>query len=147
MPIHDILHVLRLETRNLRQHAYGPIEICCLFADDGDGERAAVFDEHRAVAVEHHATRCPQRDRALMIVLRELPEFLVLDNLKVPKAEGENREHHGTPHLQHDQTNRETASIFNWRREFCHVFPLCSWLFALGSSLFALRSWLFALRS
>ena len=74
-----------------------------------------------AVAIEHHAARRAQRNRALMVVLGELAELLVLDDLEVPEAEGEDREHDGTAHLQHDETNREAAPIFNWCREFRHL--------------------------
>ena len=114
MPVDDILHVLRIEARDLRQPANRAIEILGVLADDGDGERAAVLDEHRAVAIEHHAARRAQRNRALMIVLGELPELLVLDDLEVPEAEREDREHDGTAHLQHHETNRDAAPIFNW---------------------------------
>ena len=131
MPVHDFLHVLRIEARDFRQDANRAIEVFCVLADDGNGERAAVFDEHRAVAIEHHAARRAQRDRALMVVLGKLPELLVLDDLDVPEAEGKNREQDGTPHLKHDETNREAASIFNWRRESRHLLPLLLLLSAL----------------
>ena len=123
MAVDDFLHVLRIEACDFRQHANRAIEILRVLADDGDGERAAVFDEHRAVAIEHHAARRAQRDRALMVVLGKLPELLVLDDLEVPEAEGKNREHDGTAHLQHDEPNREAATIFNWRRESRHANP------------------------
>ena len=74
-----------------------------------------------AVAIEHHAARRAQRDRALMVVLGELFELLVLDDLQVPEAEGENRKDDGTPHLQHDEPNRDAAAIFDWCREFRHL--------------------------
>ncbi len=95
MAVDGVVHLLRIEARDLRQHANRPVEVLGVLADDGDGERAAIFDEHLAVAIEHHAARRAQGDRALMVVLGELLELLVLDDLQVPEAEGENRKHDG----------------------------------------------------
>jgi hypothetical protein len=70
-----------------------------VLADDGDGERAAILDEYLAVAIEHDAARRAQRDGALVVVLCQLLELLVLNDLQVPEAERENREHHGKADL------------------------------------------------
>ena len=62
--------------------------------DDRDVERGAVLDEHAAVAVEQHAARRPERQLALVVVLRHLLELRVLDDLEEPEAHGEQREQH-----------------------------------------------------
>ena len=99
MALDDIVHVLRIEAGDLGKHADRPVEILGVLADDGDGERAAVFDQDLAVAIEHDTARRAQRDGALVVVLGQLLELLVLDDLQVPEAERENGEHHGKAHL------------------------------------------------
>ena len=99
MALDDIVHVLRIEAGDLGKHADRPVEILGVLADDGDGERAAVFDQDFAVAIEHDTARRAQRDGALVVVLGQLLELLVLDDLQVPEAERENGEHHGKAHL------------------------------------------------
>ena len=121
MAVDDLLHVFRIEARDLRQNPNRPVEVLGVLADDGDGERTAILDQHLAVAIEHHAARRAQGDRALMVVLGQLVELLVLDDLQVPEAEGENRKHDGKAHLQHDETNRHAASIFDWCCELRHL--------------------------
>ena len=99
MAVDDIVHVLRIEAGDLRKHVDSPVEIFGVLADDRDGERAAVFDQHLAVAIEHDTARRAQRDRALVVVFGQLLELLVLNDLQVPEAERENGEHHGKAHL------------------------------------------------
>ena len=77
-----------------------------------------------AVAIEHDAARRPQRDGALMIVLGELLELLVLHDLEVPEAERENREDDGKAHLQHHEPNGDAPTIFDGCREFRHRYPI-----------------------
>ena len=51
-----------------------------------------VLDEHLQVAVEKHASRRPQGERPLVIVLRQLHVAVALDDLQEPEAEAERRE-------------------------------------------------------
>ena len=58
-----------------------------MLADERDVEGVPVLDEDLAVAVEQHAARRAQRQRALVVVLRHLVELLVLDDLEEPEPD------------------------------------------------------------
>ena len=68
------------------QQSNGALDVFGVLAHDRDAVGVPVLDQHAAVAVEHQAARRPQRQRPLVIVLRHLGEFRVLDDLEAPRS-------------------------------------------------------------
>ncbi len=94
--LNDVAHRPFLEAEDLRQQPDRTVEVLGLLADDRDAVGVAVLDENLAVAVEEHAARGAQRQRALVVVRCHLLEAVVLHDLQVPEADGQDPEqHHG----------------------------------------------------
>ena len=113
VPIDDLAHAALLESEERCQQLNGAIQILCVLAKNGDAVRMTVLDEHGAVAIEHHAARRPQRERALIVVFGELGVLLVLGDLKHPEAHGQDREQQRDEDLQDAQSNRDVSPIFS----------------------------------
>ena len=116
MPIDDLLDLFRIEPRHVGQQPHRAIEILGVLADDRNGEGVAVVDEDLAVAIEHHAARRTQRERALMIVLGHLLVLGVLNDLQDPETDPQRGKRDHGAHLQADQPCPDTPSILC----YCH---------------------------
>ena len=64
------------------------------------------------MAIEQHAARSPQRERALVVVLRHLLVLRVLRDLQDPETDRERREQEDRPDLQDDQPRADASPIF-----------------------------------
>ena len=93
--VDDIGDVFGSRPATSDKHANRVADVLGVLADDRDRKGAAVFDQRSPVAIEQHAARRAQRNGALMVVLGELLVFFVLDDLEIPEAEREEREHDG----------------------------------------------------
>ena len=67
------------------------------------------------MAIEHDAARRNERDRALVIVLGELEELVVLQHLQRPEADGEGGEAHRQAVLQRAQPEVQLGAIVGER--------------------------------
>jgi hypothetical protein len=63
------------------------------------------------VAIEQHATRRRQRQLAHVVVVRHVPELLVLSDLKDPESDCQQRERDGNRALQHAKPVPQVAPI------------------------------------
>jgi hypothetical protein len=106
MTVHQLLHPPLIGARDGGQQANRAIEVGSVQPHDRDIEGGAVLDEHAAVAIEQHAARRPQRQLALVVVLRHLLELRVLDDLEEPEARGEHGEQHHRPHAEDHDAGR-----------------------------------------
>ena len=88
------------------------IHVLRVFAEDRNRKRTAVFNKDLAVAIEQHAPRSPQCERALMVVRGQFLEPRMLDDLEEPEPQGQRREHHDHGVLQDSQPKRNAATIF-----------------------------------
>ena len=96
VPLEVLAQFLLVAPHHLGQQVHRAVEVARVLAHDRDVERGPVLDQHLAVAVEDHPARRPQRQGALVVVLRHLAELGVLENLEVPEAaqqEGEQGDH------------------------------------------------------
>ena len=110
--IDDLAHVVFLDSGHRREHPDRPIEVGGMEADDRDGVTGPVLDEDLAVAVEQHAARRPQRQLALVVVLRHLAKLLVLDDLEEPEGARQQEEADDDGHLQDRDAGRRDFAGF-----------------------------------
>ena len=60
-----------------------------------------------------------------MVVVGKLLKFLVLHDLEIPEAEGENRKGDSKAHLQHHEPDSDASAIVDRaRNQFGHLYPL-----------------------
>ena len=98
-----------------RQQADRPVEVLAVFANNRNAVRIPVLHEHPAAAIEHEPARRAQRQRPLVVVLRQFVVLLVLHDLHHPEADGENRKTPGNEDLEAGQALAGFSAVFGHR--------------------------------
>jgi hypothetical protein len=114
----DGMHIVDVETGDLRQHADRAIDVLGVLADDGNRERVPIVDEHLAVSVVKHTARRAQRERPLVIVCGHFLVLGVLDDLQEPEADAERGKHDHAGHLQYGEPDSDAPAIFLYGHMF-----------------------------
>ncbi len=87
------------------------LDVPGLLPHEGDVARVLVLDQDLPVAVEEHAARRRQREPPAVIVLRDLPELLMLRHLERPERDDEQGKDRRDQELDPRQPHTEVAPV------------------------------------
>jgi hypothetical protein len=125
VPVDRVSDGLLVNARRGGQHGNRLVDIAAVLAQDRDSVSVAVLDHEPLLPVEEHAPRRPERQPALVVVLRHVSVDRVLDDLDVPEADAERDKRRRDDRRQRGQPDRRAAPIVGgsghhqWNRRFC----------------------------